>query len=164
MKWITHQAGAVFGALALTLPLPAVFCSALGAVAPDAIDQRLSKMAGRKRQKTFNKIHRGSSHWFGWWLLLFLAALAIPIPSLLRDAAAGFALGSLIHVGMDALTPRGVPMLPTQRKFRLAIPVCSTGKAGEYLFLATITGTALLFWREDFQSLFIYVRALFLAD
>lgn len=137
MKWITHQTGAVIGALALALPLPAVIASAFGAVAPDVIDQQISGLAStrKKKQKLFNRLHRGASHWFGWWLGLLLISFALPWPPLLRDVAIGLALGVLSHVMLDLLTPRGVPLLPFTQKFRVAVPVCSTGKPGEYLFL-----------------------------
>lgn len=156
MKWITHQTGAVLGAMALSLPLPGVVCASIGAVLPDVIDQRLSKLAPTKssRQKTFNRIHRGSSHWFGWWLALFLAALALPLHPLARDALAGFVLGALSHVGMDMLTPRGAPILPFGR-FKLALPLCSTGGIGEYAFLALIAAIGAFWLRNDLKPLLV---------
>lgn len=146
MKWITHQTGAVVCGLALSLPLAGLAGAAMGAILPDLIDQTRSAAApAKKRQQTFNRLHRGSSHWFGWWLALFLLLLALPLPPLARDAGAGLFLGGLVHVGMDLLTPRGVPVLPFWRKARLALPVCSTGSLREYLFLALIVGGG-LFW------------------
>lgn len=121
----------------------------MGAVLPDLIDQARSAAApAKKRQQTFNRLHRGSSHWFGWWLALFLLLLALPLPPLARDAGAGLFLGGLVHVGMDLLTPRGVPMLPFGRKARLALPICSTGSLREYLFLALIIGAGICWLRE----------------
>lgn len=150
MKWITHQTGAVLGAFALGLPLPGIACSCLGAVFPDVIDQRVSRLASdkRSRQKNFNRIHRGASHWFGWWLLLFIATLTVPVPLFLRDALSGFCLGALSHVGMDLLTPRGVPIMPFTHIGKIALPICSTGKAGEYIFLTLII-CAGIFWFWD---------------
>lgn len=153
MKWITHQTGAVLGAVALALPLPGVVCASFGAVLPDVIDQRLSMLAPGSSRKAFNRLHRGSSHWFGWWLLLFLAILAFPLPVLCRDAAAGFTFGGLTHIGMDSLTPRGVPVLPYSRRLKLALPVCSTGSLGEYIFLAAIIAAGLFLLRDNLQTL-----------
>lgn len=140
MKWITHQTGAALGALALSLPLPAVLAAAIGAIGPDIIDQKISGLActRKKRQKLFNKLHRGASHWFGWWTALFLIATAAPLPSFLHDIAIGLTLGLLSHIMMDLLTPHGVPLLPFTQKFRVALPICSTGKPGEYIFLFAI--------------------------
>lgn len=149
MKWITHQTGAVLCGLALALPLPGLVGIGMGAILPDLIDQRRSALApAKKRQQAFNRLHRGASHWFGWWLLLFLQFLALPLPPLARDACAGLFLGALVHVGMDLLTPRGVPALPFGHRPRLAVPVCSTGSLGEYLFLALIAAAGLFWFRE----------------
>lgn len=135
MKWITHQTGAILGALALNLPLAGMTAAAVGAVAPDVIDQKISCLGvtPRARQRVFNQIHRGSSHWFGWWLALFLAPFIQPFPG--GELVAGFGAGGLSHAALDMLTPRGVPIFPFSRTHRLALPVCSTGSWGEWLFL-----------------------------
>lgn len=149
MTWPTHQAGAVVAALALDMPPLAVFAAFLGAVLPDMADQSLSRLAPgkRMRQKMFNRIHRGNSHWFGWWLLFFMLPLAFALPEFAREILAGFALGGLSHVMLDMFTPRGVPLLPVGPARNLAIPVCSTGKPGEYVILALLiaAGVFLLF-------------------
>ena len=146
MTWPTHQTGAVAAALAFNLSLPAIAASFIGATVPDIIDQAISRLMPDKRlrQKVFNRIHRGNSHWFGWWLFLFLLALSLPIPPLARDLAAGFAIGALSHVGLDMLTPRGVPFLPVGRTFNIALPVCSTGKFSEYVVLGILILSGLL--------------------
>lgn len=140
MTWPTHQVGAALAALALDLPPLAIASACLGAVLPDLADQKISALATgkRMRQKVFNRIHRGNSHWFGWWIMLFMLPLAFPMPAFARDLLAGFALGGLAHVAMDMLTPRGVPLLPFGPVRNVAIPVCSTGKAGEYVFMAIL--------------------------
>lgn len=146
MKWITHQTGAVICGLALSLPLAGLIGAGVGSILPDLVDQqRAAKAPRQKRQKTFNRLHRGASHWFGWWLILFLLLMALPLPSLVLDAGAGLFLGALAHIGMDLLTPRGVPVLPLGRSPRVALPICSTGSLREYLFLAFMAGAA-IFW------------------
>ena len=79
MKWITHQATAVAAALALHLPLGGVAAACAGAVLPDVLDQRMAGLAPTRRgqQKIFNAIHRGTTHWFGWWLAVCVAALVL---------------------------------------------------------------------------------------
>ena len=62
MKWMTHQAAAVGMALVLHLPVEGVLASCFGAVLPDMLDQRASRMT-RNPQRTFNRIHRGVTHW-----------------------------------------------------------------------------------------------------
>lgn len=137
MKWITHQSGAILGALVMGMPWPGVAAAGAGAIFPDVIDLKVSSLGGSRagRQKIFNRIHRGPSHWFGWWLMLLLLFPVWPLPALVRDAAAGFLLGALSHVAFDMLTPQGIPLLPFSRRGKLALPVCTTGKPGEYLFL-----------------------------
>ena len=110
MKWITHQATAVAAALALHLPVAGVAAACAGAVLPDVLDQRMAGLAPTKRgrQKLFNAIHRGTTHWFGWWLVLCAAAFALPGPELGpmgRDVLLGLGFGGLSHVALDMLTP-----------------------------------------------------------
>lgn len=137
MTWPTHQAGALIAALGLQLPLTALGASIFGAILPDVIDQTVSRagLSKKGRQKIFNRIHRGHSHWFGWWLIIFLILLCYPLPPVMRDILAGIALGALSHITLDFLTPRGVPLIPFRSGFNVAIPLCSTGKIGEYIFL-----------------------------
>lgn len=163
MKWITHQTGAVLGALALGMPWPGIVAAGAGAVFPDVIDQKVSKLGGSRaaRQKIFNKIHRGPSHWLGWWLALFLLALAWPLPALARDAAAGFALGAISHVALDMLTPQGVPLYPFSRKGKLAVPICSTGKAGEYVFLLLMLACGVFWFKDSLKPALVAVMRYF---
>lgn len=136
MKWITHQTGAVFGALLLQLSPLAIAAALVGGILPDIIDQKLSASgrSSKARQKIFNKIHRGPSHWFVWWLLAFLCCSSIShMPG--REIAAGLALGGLSHVALDMLTSRGVPIMPFSRKGSLSLHLCSTGSWREYVFL-----------------------------
>lgn len=153
MKWLTHQMGAVLAALSLT-GSPLVIGSAFaGGILPDVIDQKRARLGKnrRERQKIFNSAHRGASHWFGWWLLLFFAS-AMLSQAPLREIAAGLALGGLSHVGLDMLTTRGVPLVPFTRKGSVSLRFCSTGSWKEYVFLAAITLSALALgaWRLGF--------------
>ncbi len=147
MKWVTHQTGALIAAMALELPLPCIAAACAGAIAPDLVDQKISGLAQgkRKRQKAFNKIHRGASHWFGWWLAFFMAALLLPLPAFANSICAGIAFGGLSHVMLDMLTPRGVPLLPVATGFRLSLRICSTGRWSEYVFLGAMITAAVIF-------------------
>ena len=96
MKWITHQTGAVAAGLALQMPLLAVGAAFAGAILPDVLDQSISRMGRNKkqRQKIFNRIHRGNSHWFGWWLGLFIVSAAAPLSPVCKALCAGLAMGA----------------------------------------------------------------------
>lgn len=152
MKWFTHQCLAVGTAAALGMPLPAVAGALAGAVLPDVVDHRLAALSPRPR-RTFNRIHRGASHWFGWYLALWLLSLAAPSPlpglkaleglgglagagqGALLFFLGGAAYGALTHVLLDMLTPMGAPLTPFSRKRKLSLNVCVTGGIGEYVFL-----------------------------
>lgn len=148
MRWVTHQAGAFVSAFALAMPLVSVGAAIAGSVFPDVIDRNLSNLAStrRGRQRVFNQTHRGSSHWAGWWLGLFLLLLALPLPALPRDMAIGFVFGALSHIFMDFLTTRGVPISPFSRKNNISCRICSTGSFGEYVILAAIIAFGALYF------------------
>lgn len=140
MKWITHQAGAIVSALVLGLPPAGVAAAWAGAIAPDVIDQRVSRLAPTRkgRQKIFNRIHRGTSHWLGWWLACLALAAWAPLPWLAQDSLAGLAFGGVSHVTLDMCTTRGVPLLPFSRRRNVSLGLFSTGSLGEWLFLALV--------------------------
>lgn len=141
MKWATHQAMAVMGSFALGLPAAGIAAAWAGSVLPDIIDQR-SAAGMFFRQRRFNKAHRKSSHWFGWWLVPLAAAhlgLLGPLPD---SAMEGFALGCLSHVLLDLCTTKGVPLLPFGDG-KLSLRICSTGSVAEYAILGM---SILLFW------------------
>lgn len=170
MKWFTHQSIAVAAALALHMPPVGVAGVILGSVLPDVVDQRLARLTPNP-QKTFNRIHRGASHWFGWYVALLLTALlwplagdmtgllrgmhlpflekilghtAVQFPSQLPSLLAGLGFGALLHVALDMLTPSGVPLTPFSRRRKLSLKLCSTGSLGEYVFLAVGLGAIAL--------------------
>lgn len=158
MKWITHQATAVAAALALHLPWEGVAAACAGAVLPDVLDQRMAGLAPtrRGRQKVFNAVHRGTTHWFGWWLALCVAALCVPphaLGELGGQALLGLGFGGLSHVALDMLTPSGVPLTPFSRRHKVSLRLCSTGSIGEYCFLACVAGVSWLFFHEDLLRL-----------
>ncbi len=159
MKWLTHQSAAVAAALALQLPPAGIVAACVGAVLPDVLDQRLAGLAGSKRarQRVFNRIHRGATHWFGWWLVLLLAGMVLPLPPVERAALLGVGFGGISHVILDMLTPQGVPLQPFSRKGRFSLKLCSTGSLGEYCFLAAIVAAAWLFLGEDVLRLVRHV-------
>lgn len=153
MKWLTHQTTTVAAALALAMPAAAVGAAWAGSVLPDLLDQKRAALS-RNRQRTFNRIHRGTSHWFGWWLALFVLPLAAtsPLAGYPQSAAVvgGLGFGALCHVAQDMLTTTGVPLLPWSRRGRVALGLCRTGGAGEYVFLAVALACCGLVVRQRF--------------
>ncbi|MBQ4568006.1 MAG: metal-dependent hydrolase [Desulfovibrio sp.] len=151
MKWMTHQAAAVGLGLALHLPPAGIAAACFGAILPDVLDQRVAGLAptARGRQRVFNRIHRGTSHWLGWWLVIFLAVLALPVSPPIKAALSGLAFGAASHVLLDMLTPQGVPWHPFSRKGRFSFKLCSTGSLGEYCFLALLLAALWLFLGQD---------------
>ena len=97
MKWITHQTAGVGAALALHLPLEGVVAACLGAILPDKLDQAIAKRS-RNPQRTFNQIHRGTTHWFGWWVAILLVACSHLVPPHWQPALLGIGLGGISHV------------------------------------------------------------------
>lgn len=158
LKWITHQAGAALAAMVQGLEPVAVMASLLGAILPDLIDQKFAALGYRgKRQRIFNAIHRGSSHWFGWWLFAFTQTLAFMpnngLAQFIVNAAMGISFGALTHVGMDMLTPRGTPLLPFYVRLRLSAPICSTGTWQEIIFLVSLVLCGILYFWADILAM-----------
>ena len=132
MKWITHQTAGVGAALALHLPLEGVVAACLGAILPDKLDQAIAKRS-RNPQRTFNQIHRGTTHWFGWWVAILV---------------------------LDMLTPSGIPLHPFSRKNKLSFKVCSTGSVGEYVFLGVMLVLLGFLLGPEMKELIRHVRQL----
>lgn len=151
MKWISHQTGALVGAAALGLSLPAIGGALFGSILPDVVDQKISSLGGtrKRKQRIFNRIHRGASHWFGWWLLLFAGSLSFELPQLAQELALGFGFGALTHTGLDMLTPAGVPLTPFSRRGKLKLPICATGHIGEYALLFAMICAAICYWHDQ---------------
>ena len=137
MKWITHEAVAIGSAFLLGMPLPALAGVAIGSVLPDMIDQGVAR-ALFFRKLAFRKIHRGATHWFGWWMAALVIGLAQPDQSRLTSFLTGAAYGSLVHVVLDLLTVGGVPLVPWSRRPMLSFGLCKTGSIREYVFLAAV--------------------------
>lgn len=159
MKWLTHQTAAIASAVALHLPPAAVLAVWAGAILPDLADQRISSLAPTRgsRQKIFNAIHRGTSHWLGWWLAIFLVGMADKSPDKFGIMLVGLGFGAITHILLDMLTPQGIPLRPFSRKSRFSLKLCSTGSLGEYCFLAVIALVCCFFLGNDFQQLALMI-------
>ena len=149
MKWFTHKAVAVAGALAAGAHAGALVAVLVGSVLPDMVDTAIAH--GDK--KVWRRIHRQTSHWFGWYVLLILLGFTLPLqevtadllratnisfPGVSRSALSGagelgndlivwVGIGGLVHVLLDALTPMRVPVYPFGGSKRFGISLVSTG-------------------------------------
>lgn len=156
MKWITHQSIAVMAAFTLRQPLAGLAAVWMGSVFPDVLDQKRAALSFF-RQRAFNQNHRKTSHWFGWWLALWIFAhmgYLGPVPDTLLG---GFAFGALTHVLLDMCTTKGVPFLPFGGR-RVSLKLCSTGSFAEYAFLAA---SVALFWITQRHALLHFDIPLF---
>lgn len=183
MKWFTHKAVAVAGALAAGAHPGALFAVLVGSVLPDAMDTAMS----RGDQKVWRRIHRQTSHWFGWYLIIILLGFLLPtqqiVLDLLRAANITFpgvsraalaevsgigndlivwvGIGGLIHILLDALTPMRVPLYPFGGSRRIGIDLVSTGTWRETVFLLVALGAIALQFDQARRVFDEAVRALF---
>ncbi len=153
MKWVTHQSLAVTAAFVLNMPLEGVLAVWVGSTLPDVLEQRFIRLFGN-RQKAFNRVHRGWTHWFGVWLMFFIRDPLHPFPPFIGNVLFGLGFGGLSHVLLDMCTPVGVPLLPWSRKKKFSLKLCKTGGIVEYMFLVIglfVLGCAL----PDVRMLFV---------
>ena len=141
MKWFTHKAIAIAGALALEASPPGLFATLVGSILPDLADRTFAM--GNKQQ--WRRIHRQTSHWMGWYLLFMILGLMnfplkhfalSPIANqLFSEIMLWVGFGGITHVLLDSLTPMGIPMWPFGSKKRIGLSLISTGSVGELVFL-----------------------------
>ena len=156
MRWFTHKAVALSAALTCEASLPVLGGVLAGSILPDAVDMAVA----RRNRSLFQRIHRGTTHWPGWYLLLLVgaqlglapadagflarffgagldasASLTAQAGMLGADILSGVALGGLSHLLLDALNPTGIPLSPLGGKPRLVLARIPTGTWGEAGFL-----------------------------
>ena len=160
MKWFTHKAVAVAGALAAGAHAGALVAVLVGSVLPDMIDTAIA----RGNKKVWRRIHRQTSHWFGWYVLLIFLGFVLPLHTMVadflrmahisfpgvsraalvetlgHDLLVWLGLGGLVHVLLDALTPMRVPLFPWGGNRRYGISLVSTGSWQEHAFLVVAVG------------------------
>ena len=142
MTWTTHQALAIMASMALGMPLLATAAAWSGSIMPDIIDQKRAAFSLFNSQGKYNKVHRKGSHWFGWWLLLWIFAQGGYLGPLPDSLLGGLAFGALTHCLLDMCTTRGVPLLPIGSS-RFSLKICSGGGLVEYAILGLC---AFAFW------------------
>ena len=68
MKWFTHKAVGAAVALAAGANAGTLVAVLLGSIMPDLVDRAIA----RGNKSLWRRIHRQSSHWFGWYVLIIL--------------------------------------------------------------------------------------------
>ena len=121
MKWFTHKAVAVAGALAAGAHPAALFAVMIGSVLPDMVDTAMA----RGDKKVWRRIHR-------------------QVSGIGNDLLVWVGIGGLIHVLLDALTPMRVPLYPFGGSKRFGINLVSTGTWRETIFLFVALGAIAL--------------------
>lgn len=140
MKWHTHKLAGVALAIGLgSSPLELVSILA-GAVLPDVLDYTIA--AGSP--ELFARLHRGATHWFGWWLLATLVGVTSVLPMPFDGIVFGLGVGGVSHCLLDALTNSGVPLVLGRRYPRLKARLFNTGSLGELVFASAILGIGYL--------------------
>lgn len=145
MKWITHEAVAVGAAFALGAPPAALAGTFAGSVMPDVVDQRIAGLF-QNRQRAFNRIHRGATHWFGWWLALWILGLFWG-----DSATESFFFSALREIpGLDALFPNFIGTAPAQkgilRATQFAAGLGFGGIMHVVLDMCTVSGVPIVPW------------------
>ena len=163
MKWVTHEAIAVGGAYLLGMPPIGLAGVLAGSVLPDFLDQGMARLLVF-RQLAFNHLHRGPTHWFGWWLALFVAVI-LQTGSFARGDdislfVLGLGFGALMHVVLDMCTESGVPVAPWSKKHMVSLKLCKTGSLAEYGFLAVFLLFFAYMAREDLMGLLAEAKRL----
>ena len=101
MTWKSHKLVSAAIAYAIGLPLEGIIAVTIGSITPDFIEF------------VFKIKHRGVSHFWGIYALVFLFAtyhaLQQPIAGLIIKWTS---LGCLLHIFEDAMSKAGIPMFP----------------------------------------------------
>ncbi len=147
MKWITHKSIALASGVMLGFSPATLVGVFVGSILPDIIDLGVARMTPCP-EKTFKRIHRGFSHWYGTYLLAgilcFSALQGMNIfeewgffssKELYFSWGFGLSYGALMHIILDMCTPSGVPLLPFVSQKRFSLNLFATGSIQEYAFL-----------------------------
>lgn len=126
MKWHNHKAIGAGVSLLFGLPLSGVFITTVSSVLPDAVE--------------FGLKHRGLSH--AWWIYAFLYVVSIVIFPQYSIYFSFIALGVLLHLLCDALTPMGIPLSPFSGE-RITFKLFQTGSVAEYVVTGTVIAVCL---------------------
>lgn len=114
----------------------------VGASAPDWLE--LSHV-GRDKKRHSLIPHRTLTHWPVLWVGLGYWVLNSNFNWMIECAMLGFVASSLLHILMDSLSKSGVPILLPFAKFRMRIPLYSTGRFSEVVMIALVfTGFSFL--------------------
>ena len=141
----TALAVGVFAVLPVHQAAEFGFGCLLGARAPDWLE-----IAGYNRMTAHRWSlisHRTLTPWSWLWMML----LILTVPAVLSGSqgalgATGFTVGCLLHIGMDYLTPMGVPLGINPFGERSSLKLVRTGSINEVLVILTAFVLAGVLW------------------
>lgn len=142
MKWTTHRLIGAGTAIFIDGGLVAAALSYAGSTLPDVVEGKPPQEGAfffNSGMRSWKKSHRGSSHWFGWYLVIAIAGFTY------SPILAWIGIGALTHLAADALTPMGVPLYPFSKKKMLSINLFPTGGFREFIFGITFAGILLYY-------------------
>lgn len=87
--------------------------------------------------------HRTLTHWFPFWLAALVVFAFLTRISLFAWLPLGYAVGGLLHIACDALTPMGVPVLTPWRRKSMRLV---SSAAGEFVVVALSLGLGVGTW------------------
>jgi membrane-bound metal-dependent hydrolase YbcI (DUF457 family) len=124
-----------------------------GSSAPDWLEMSFYlRGKGKEKDRRISLIpHRTLTHWPPLWFGLAWLVWEQNYPWYAESLIFGFIASALLHIVMDSLSKSGVPILLPFAKFRMRVPLYSTGTFKEFI---VVTG---------FMSLFVFLTWLILS-
>lgn len=108
-----------------------------GASAPDWLELAVhNKRDGRLIRKSLIP-HRTLTHWPILWLGAGYWVWNLNLPWFAESFALGFVASGLMHIAMDAFSKAGIPLLLPMARYRVRIPLYTTGGVSEF-FMASL--------------------------
>lgn len=138
--YATALALAFAGATLLPHGLAFALGAAAGADAPDYLELPRFDVLGRRRSLI---AHRTWTHYWPFWAALAaFAVITMPWAAGLALVAFGYALAGLLHLGMDILTPMGIPLRWPPVGRRTSLRVYNTASLHEVAIIGLVWGAA----------------------
>ena len=134
MTWQNHKLTTAGITYALGLPLEGILVAVCASTFPDAVEF------------IFHSRHRGVSHFWGIYLLLFLLGYLNPfrLPLWAALLLEWFALGCLLHLAEDAMSRAGLEFYPGSKEHKIKLgELYVTRQEGEYLVAFLIAAVCL---------------------
>jgi inner membrane protein len=153
MRWYSHRIIGVGTALLSGGGLAAMGLAYLGSTLPDVVEGKSPREGAfffKYRMKKWRGTHRGSSHWFGWYILLALISFYF-YPVLMW-----LGIGALTHLAADSCTPMGVPLYPFSKKKMMSLKLFTTGSLTEIIFTSALLIFLIFYFTHHNKNMTIF--------